>query len=102
MRSLLIAAAAIVTGCGPVYEYVPTRQALLEDAPGSIDGHPAAGYDAREGVRGEIKVAVLGVTRVPGVDVPFLHARMTVHNRSNAIWWIDTSRQWGVVGSSAP
>jgi hypothetical protein len=97
-----VALAALVTACAasPRYEYRPTRDTALEDAPGDVDGHAAADYRVPKIVpRGDVQVATLGVatTRLPdggGARTGrALHVRMKVHNGSGEPWEVDASDQ---------
>lgn len=93
MRLCALGIAALLAGCGPLYTYVPTKEAAVRDAPSVVDGHQAAAYQVPVGGdrRGEVRVALVGVERIqPSRDwqAQALHVRMIVHNDDGGIWTV--------------
>lgn len=93
MRPIVMAAGAtLITACAsaPRYEFRPTLEAKLEDAPGDVEGHAAATYSITEG---EVKVAALGVDKLAGHPIRAAHLRLIAHNGSHGVWTIDVQQQ---------
>ena len=100
----LVAALFVVAGCAPVkgFVYGPTPPTRPADAPGQIDGHPAAIYPVpADHPRGDVQLAVERLTDVHEPEgslhkVRVVVVRMIVRNRDSRIWCIDGGAVGGV------
>ena len=99
----IVAAFAIFAGCaGPGYLYRPTQKSAREDAPATVEGHPAASYPIANGnARGEVTLAALGTRKmqIPNGErtVHTVLVRMLASNTGHDIWSIDARALDGVI-----